>query len=72
METTGLDGQTTMVSARVQGFEHTGTRARLLRPLEPDAGHGDVVAEADEVLLEPDLGSVHQLQPGAERVVGDG
>ena len=41
-----------------------------LGPVEADAGHGHVVVEAHEVLLEADLGPVGQLQPGAERVVG--
>ncbi len=56
-----------MVAATIEGFEHAGGRTGLLGPLEPDAGHGDVVLAVDEVLLKPHLGPVRQLQPGAER-----
>ena len=70
MDTTGLEGQTTMMSASSRASSTPGPGRALVGPLEPDAGHGHVVAEADEVLLEADLGPVHQLQPGAERVVG--
>ena len=61
METTGLEGQTTMASASCEGLEHAGPGTGPVGPLEPHPGHGHVVAEADEVLLEADLGPVHQL-----------
>ena len=56
METTGFDGHTTMVVGVAQGLQHPGGRAGRGGALEPDAADGDVVTEADEVVLEPDLG----------------
>ena len=71
METTGLDGHTTMVVGFVEDSITPGPGRAGVGALEADPGHGHVVAEPHEVLLEPDLGSVGQLHPGAERIVGD-
>ena len=45
METTGLEGHTTTRSPPSRRLEHTGSGAGRRRPLEPDRGHGDVVAK---------------------------
>ena len=70
MDTTGLDGHTTTVSAPAMASSTPGPGRACSAPSNRTAGDGHVVAQLDEVLLEPDLGPVDQLEPGAERVVG--
>ncbi len=71
MDTTGLEGHTTMVSARSRASSTPGPGRAVVGPLEPDAGHRDVVAEPHEVLLKADLGPSTSCTPGAEGIVGD-
>ena len=77
METTGFDGQTTMVSACTRDSITPGAGRAAVCPLEADAPDGHVVAETDEVVLEADLRpgraqrtGLGQGDPGAQPVVG--
>ena len=77
METTGFDGHTTIVSASSERLHDPRRRAGRRGALEAHAAHRHVVAQADEVVLEADLGPgraqgarLGQRDAGAQRVVG--
>ena len=57
METTGFDGQTTIRSAGAERLQHARCRAGRRGSLEAHTAHRDLVAQADEVVLEGDLRS---------------
>ena len=77
METIGLDGQTTTMSARSSASRTPGPGPADSAPSKRTLAHRHLVAQADEVVLEADLGpgraqraGLGQGQPRAQRVVG--
>ena len=78
METIGLDGQTTIVSASSSASSTPGPGRAASAPSKRTAAYSHLVVEPDEVVLEADLGpgraeraGLGQGHPRTQRVVGD-